>query len=168
MSSRLHEGAFPAAGPVVYLAQDAESARAMLAGRRAGYAQWFHATCLDGAIQAAHRGLIPSCWRGGDTCAVFGVDALRDVHSHHGEWVLKIRSCALPGQLKAWWVPPERIMGAWHAGEFISSRALRTRPPGPPPAFAGCPCELAGVVAEQIACWANPTSTRGPTVCPWA
>jgi hypothetical protein len=70
-----------------------------------------------------------------------------------GDWVLEVHSRALPEQQKAWWVPVSAISGAWHSGVFYKAADLRERG-GPMVAPAdSCTCELAELVAEQVALW---------------
>ncbi len=157
MSAPLPEGSFPASGPFVYTAESEAEARRALGGATPAERRWFHATRREAALSAVHRGLIPSCWRGGDCCAVCGHDSLRDVHLHQGPWVLEIKSHALAGQLKSWWVPAEAIEGAWHKGTFFSAAELRAHRDVPAigEAVEPCRCPLRDIVGEQIEIWSS-------------
>jgi hypothetical protein len=146
-------GAFPVRGPLTYLPLTQAEIRAARSGPFRCPVAWYHRTGEAEAASAAWQGLIPSCWVGKDGCCVFGVDG-RDAGSRlRGDWVLEIVSSALPEQQKAWWVPPAAIRGAWHDGVFHEADDLRSRG-GPLLHPAGsCSCELAAVVAEEVACW---------------
>ena len=160
MSSRSDDGAFSIAGPAVYLTDDPGEASALLRDRRPPPAIWFHATSREGATSAARWGILPGCWRGHDTCAIFGVESLDGVHAHHGDWILEIRSRALACQAKAWWVPPRSILGAWHERAFTRAQALRAADASPP-ALRACSCGLSGLVREQIAAWRATIAAQG-------
>jgi hypothetical protein len=153
-----HQGAFSLSGPVTYLAGSCAELEELLAANYPAPTTWFHGTMREAAISACWQGLVPSCWCDGDTCCVFGVDSLDMVGPHH-DWVLEINSPAIPGQLKAWWVPPHAIRGAWHRGLFLPAAMLREmgtpllRP-------AGCSCELAAKTAEEIGEWSRMLASR--------
>jgi hypothetical protein len=144
-------GAFPALGPLTYLHLREDEVRAALAGDFGGERVWFHATDEAAARSAALQGLVPSCWLGGDCCCVFGHDERAE--SRRGQWLLEILSPALPGQLKAWWVPPEAIRGAWHHGKFVAADALREGAVALADPDGGCECDLAPLTVEQVALW---------------
>lgn len=155
---RRSEGSFPTAGPVVYLTEVEAQAQRLFKSAPGPERRWFHATSVDAGIAAIHNGLIPSCWRGGDCCVVCGHDSLDDVHSHQGPWVLEIYSAALPGQLKAWWVPASAICGVWIEGNFQCAdqiRATTTAPPLTP--TSKCHCQLGSLVEREIGCWQKST-----------
>jgi len=154
MSESPPDGSFPEAGPLPYLLDDEAQAREALGGPRGGPRRWFHATNAGTAFIAVRQGLVPSCWRGGDCCAVCGYAELDDVHSHQGPWVLEIVSPALPGQVKAWWVPPSAIQGGWLDGSFTTAEEMRaSAPPDPGDDARPCSCGLSKLVAEQIRAW---------------
>jgi hypothetical protein len=100
-------------------------------------------------------GVVPSCWLDGDVCGVCGRDRLEDFRSHQGDWILEIESPALEGAIKAWWVPPEAIRGAWHDGRFHEIGELREMfdSPEAEPTCDGCACPLHPLVHEQIELW---------------
>jgi hypothetical protein len=145
------QGAFPLSGPVTYLAGSNAELEELLAANYPAPATWFHGTTREAAISACWQGLVPSCWWNGDSCCVFGVDSLGMVGPHH-DWVLEIHSPATPGQLKAWWVPPHAIRGAWHSGLFAPAAMLREMG-SPLLRPTGCSCELAAKTAEEIGEW---------------
>lgn len=146
-------GAFPIRGPLTYLPLTEAEVRVARDGPFRPSVVWYHRTDDAQAASAAWQGLIPSCWVGGDGCCVFGVDERDGASAFRGDWILEIRSSALPAQQKAWWVPAAAIRGAWHEGVFCDAGELRER--GGPllnPANS-CGCELSAVVAEEIAAW---------------
>ncbi len=61
---------------------------------------------------------------------MFGFDSRQfKAYAKYGDWVIKVRSRAeANADLKAWWVPPSRIMGAWHQGRFCPRDALLVLP----------------------------------------
>ena len=146
-------GAFPVHGPLTYLPLTEAEVRAARSGPFRSPVVWYHRTGEAEAASAAWQGLIPSCWVGGDGCCVFGVEDPAAGSRLRGDWVLEIVSPALPEQQKAWWVPPAAIRGAWYAGvyHYADDLRLRGRPLLDPP--GSCACELATVVAEEIARW---------------
>jgi hypothetical protein len=143
-------GAFPALGPLTYLPLDLAAVRAALDGDYERPRTWFHATNEAAARSAAVQGLLPSCWVGGD-CCVFGHDETE--RARRGDWLLEIRSPALPGQLKAWWVPPQAVRGAWHRGRFVGRNELRQGAVALYAVHGSCDCELAALTVEQVARW---------------
>jgi len=155
MSGSHPNGSFPLEDPVVYTTDSPRAARRSLEGRLPGFSRWFHATSERNAVQAIFYGLIPSCWHGGDCCAVCGHDALEDVHRHHGSWILEVESPALSGQLKAWWVPASNIKGVWRHGAFESAECIRERTVKPKRLVDArpCICPLRMLVVEQILAW---------------
>lgn len=144
-------GAFSLSGPITYLAGSCAEVEQLLAANYPASTTWFHGTSRSAAVSACWQGLIPSCWCGGDSCCVFGVDSLDTVAPRH-DWVLEIHSPALPGQLKAWWVPPHAIRGAWHRGLFTPAETLREMG-APRLEPSGCSCELAAKTLEEIGVW---------------
>jgi hypothetical protein len=144
-------GAFPALGPLTYLHLDLAAARAALDGDYERERTWFHATNEASARSAAVQGLLPSCWVGGDCCCVFGHD--EPDQARRGDWLLEIRSPALPGQLKAWWVPPQAVRGAWHRGRFVDRHELCQGAVALYAPQGSCDCELAALTVEQVARW---------------
>jgi len=156
-----HNGSFPLAGPVPYLTDDEEEARAALMGPRPTMRKWFHATDERAASIAVRQGLTPSCWRGSDCCAVCGHADRANVHLHQGPWVLEIVSPCLEGEIKAWWVPPSSIRGGWRDGEFVPAAEIRRH------TFAArsndhvrpCNCGLSHLVDAEIAAWRRQITT---------
>jgi hypothetical protein len=146
-------GAFPVRGPITYLELTVSEAREALEGPRRPITTWFHQTGRAEAASAASQGLIPSCWVGGDGCCVFGDDSRESASPFRGDWILEIRSRTLPEQQKAWWVAPQQIVGGWNDDAFYTPEELRAL--GPPLLSPGgtCACELAELVAEQVALW---------------
>lgn len=148
-------GAFPLAGPLTYLRADfAEIREHLESAEFAPVSIWFHATSEHAARAAAVEGLVPSCWCGGDSCCVFGRSSLNEVPRwRRADWVVEIESRALPGQLKAWWVPPQAIRGAWHEGQFFTREDLVARSGLADAVGESCPCDLHELTREQIARW---------------
>jgi hypothetical protein len=144
-------GAFPRLGPLTYLFLSEAEVRAALGGEYGEERLWFHATDEAAARSAALQGLLPSCWLGGDCCCVFGHDDREQ--ARRGEWLLEILSPALPGQLKAWWVPPEAIRGAWHHGAFVPAAELRQNAVPLCGPSTACECDLGRLTAEQVSRW---------------
>jgi hypothetical protein len=154
-------GVLPLAGPVPYLTLSAHRARTLMHGPRPTIAStWVHATSIDGAVAAAHYGLIPSCWHGGDGCVVFGSSAPEDVHPARGIALVQVRSCAIAGQLRAWWVPRAKLRGASIDGKFVSAKALRAAADSRLADVRPCSCPLADLVQEQQELWRR-TVTSG-------
>lgn len=154
MSESPLDGSLPEAGAVPYLLDDETQARDALRGRRGAPLRWFHATDAETAFIAVRQGLMPSCWRGGDCCGICGHDDFDDVHLHQGPWVLEIVSRALPGQVKAWWVPPSAIQGGWLDGVFTTAEEMRASAPLCPDDDARpCPCGLSQLVEDHIRAW---------------
>ena len=146
-------GAFPIRGPLVYLRLTEAEVRAARGGPFRPVVVWYHRTDEAQAASAAWQGLIPSCWVGGDGCCVFGVEDRTGGGTFRGDWVLEIRSRALPEQQKAWWVPAAAIVGAWHDDVFYDADELRRRGRPLLDAAGSCACDLASVVAEEVAAW---------------
>lgn len=147
-------GAFPLRGPITYLANlTVVEAREALMGAYLPMTTWFHQTGRAEAASAAWQGLIPSCWVGGDGCCVFGDDNRDTVSPFRGDWVVEVRSRALPEQQKAWWVPSAQIIGAWSDDIFYPPDALRALGPALLNPTGTCACDLAELVAEQVALW---------------
>lgn len=147
-------GVLPTAGPVPYLTDSELEARRLLAGAQpTREVVWYHATSVDVTQIAAHLGLVPSCWHGGDCCVVFGAANAHDVKPSRGDALIEICSRAIPGQLRAWWVPRSRIRGAWIGEKFVPTARLRN----PSLAFMDdirpCGCPLSNIVAEQQQMW---------------
>lgn len=155
MSSREPDrlGAFPVRGPITYLDLTIAEAREALGGPYRPITTWFHQTDRAEAASAAWQGLIPSCWVGGDGCCVFGDDSRENASPFRGDWIVEVRSCALPEQQKAWWVPPAQIVGAWSDGVFYTRDELRGVGSPLLAPSGGCACELTELVAEQVALW---------------
>jgi hypothetical protein len=121
------------------------------------------ATSAEVACIAAHQGFVPSCWRGGDCCVVFGAADANDVKRSRGEALVEVVSLALPGQLRAWWVPWRRIRRAWRQGEFTTAEQLRAQPVTLVDDVRPCHCRLSALVAQQHELWRRtwtPTDTR--------
>lgn len=157
-------GILPDAGPVPYLTLDEQHARRLLAGPQpTASSTWVHATTTQVAVTAAHQGLVPSCWRGGDGCVVFGSSGPDDVHPCRGQALVEVHSRAIAGQLRAWWVPRVHVRGALIAGEFVTATELRGTTPGPVPDVTPCSCPLAGLVCEQQALWRRTCKSGSPS-----
>lgn len=155
-------GVLPTAGPVPYLTDSEEEARRLLAGAQSSRdITWLHATSVEVARIAAHRGLVPSCWRGGDCCVVFGSADADDVKPSRRDALVEVVSRAIPGQLRAWWVPRARITGAWVAGAFIPAEQLREPPVALVDGVRPCECPLSALVGEQQELWRRTWQTDG-------
>jgi hypothetical protein len=147
-------GAFPRDRPLTYLHLTEAEVRALRAQAPPPEVTWFHATSEEAACAAALYGLVPSCWRGGDSCCVFGYSFREEIPlRRRRDWIVEVHSRALPGQLKAWWVPPQAIHGAWHHDRFHPATDLRERAAEIPEVRQQCGCDLALVTAEEIARW---------------
>jgi hypothetical protein len=149
-------GAFPTLGPITYLdLSEAAIQAAIEAGPYPTERTWFHATYSDRLPLIARTGLIPSCWWGGDSCAIFGVDQPRDVSLvRRADPLIEVRSRALDYSVKAWWVPPSAIQGVLLGSERRSLSPERdagslvwSHEPD------GCGCELREIVREQQQLW---------------
>lgn len=153
------QGAFPTVGPVTYLTDEEPIARALLAdGALPPVTTWWHVTYPDRLASIISAGLVPSCWWGGDGCAVFGMDQLSDAPGWRpDDWVLEIQSPALPGSAKAWWVPARAIVGAWRHGRFHTVDELPRLRPAVQSQFintpAGCSCPLTKLCGDQQTVW---------------
>ena len=66
-----------------------------------------------------------------------------------GPALVEVRSLAIPGQLRAWWVPRTQVGGAWIDGEFVSVQTLRATAPCRFAEVTPCSCPLADLVREQ-------------------
>jgi hypothetical protein len=147
-------GVLPLVGPVPYLtAVEEEARRLLVAPQPATNSTWWHATSVEVARIATRYGLVPSCWRGGDCCVVFGSADAEDVKPSRGEALIEVVSRAIPGQLRAWWVPHTRVRGAWIADEFVTAEQLRIPPVRLVDDVRPCQCSLSAVVAEQQQQW---------------
>lgn len=146
-------GAFPTLGPLPYLHLTPGAVAAALAADYPPPRRWYHGTTEDAALSALAQGLLPGCWVGSGDCCVFGYDAREAIPRQRRECVLEIYSCALPGQPKAWWVPPQAIVGLWRDDEFVEAPALRGAAEPALTPSGTCACDLAAVVAEQVARW---------------
>lgn len=147
-----HHGSFPALGPITYLHLMPTEVDEALRSARPPVSRWFHATRAEFVGSICLQGVLPSCWSGGDTCGVCGYDTLAQVPAELGQWAIEVESAALPGELKAWWVPPTAVRGAWVDGLFYPAEELRVdaKPLLQPVA---CSCELASHTQAQISLW---------------
>lgn len=154
-------GSFPKLGPVTYLPiSPAEVAQALL-GACPPTTIWYHATLDSRLHQVCAAGVLPSCWWGGDSCCVFGYDRIEDVPGVRSKgWILEVESAALAGDLKAWWVPPTAIRGAWRGGTFHRRGDLAGAPSQPPDIGDGCSCDLTELVSSEKARWRQTLATK--------
>lgn len=147
-------GVLPAEGPLPYLPENERPVRERFAGELpTAVRTWWHVTWEPMPALAARQGLIPSCWRGGDCCVVFGHDERFESSPAKGDVVIEVRSRALSGQLKALWVPWWCIVGAWRGEQFISAERLREEPAELVDPTTGCGCGLSAYMHEQQALW---------------
>lgn len=146
-------GVLPVEGPVPYLPDDGRSARERFAGELPAVRTWWHITWEPMPAVAAKQGLIPSCWRGGDCCVVFGHDDRSTPSPAKGDVVIEVRSRALAGQLKALWVPWWCVQGAWRGNRFVSARQLRTEHVELVDTTCDCNCGLSAMMREQQVLW---------------
>lgn len=149
-----NSGAFPLEGPLTYMfLSPSEVAEHLAGGAFSPRRVWLHATSVEAARAIARQGIVPSCWVGGDSCGVFGYDSAEEIPMYRRQaWLVEVESAALAGQIKAWWVPPSAIRGAWHDGAFVTAAELRAED-APLLEPVGCACELSAITSEQIACW---------------
>ncbi|MFL5901779.1 MAG: hypothetical protein ACJ75S_11360 [Solirubrobacterales bacterium] len=146
-------GVLPSEGPLPYLFDDGRPAEERAAGPLPETATtWWHRTHEPVPTIAARQGLIPSCWRGGDACVVFGRDRRRVLRGQ-GEVVIEVCSRALPGELKALWVPWWCVIGVWREDGFTTAEELRTEPVELLDAGGGCECQLSDFMIEQQRLW---------------
>jgi hypothetical protein len=93
------------------------------------FSTWYHGTWESRVGDIARYGLVPSCWLEGfpcSNCCVFGFD---NIDNKYGDWVIQIYSRVEKAcQAKAWWVPPQNILGAWHEGKFHGRHELVNYP----------------------------------------
>lgn len=139
-------------GPITYLNVSPEEAkRSLESGPYPPVTRWFHATTREVVALALAQGLMPACWRGRDTCCVFGYDSINDLPAYHGSsWILEIESAALLGQLKAWWVPAASIRAVWHQR---SRHTLAAQLVYSPVLTDGCACELSDLTCAEQLMW---------------
>lgn len=147
-------GVLPVAGPVPYLPDDGRQRHDRFAADLpTAVRTWWHVTWEPMPAVAARQGLIPSCWSGGDCCVVFGHDEFCTPSALRGDVVIEVRSRALPGQLKALWVPWWCIVGAWRNGQFIAADHLRREAAELVDRTSGCTCALSAFMREQQTLW---------------
>jgi hypothetical protein len=84
---------------------------------------------------------------------VFGAADANDVKPSRREALVEVVSPALPGQLRAWWVPWRRIRGAWLHGDFSPAEQLRAQPVTLLDDVRPCRCRLSALVAQQQELW---------------
>lgn len=129
---------------------------------------WWHATYASRLDSVLRFGLLPACWFGGDTCAVFGLDDLGGLPSWRTpDWLIEVHSSALPGPAKAWWVAPGAIRGGWFRGNFVPRLALLQASDLEPTAGQqpdGCACVLSDVCREQQNLWRASLTAHGPAL----
>lgn len=119
-------GIFPIGNPIPYTGQD----EVLHVRNTPPLRTWYHGTWGNRVASIARYGLLPSCWFGGDCCCVFGFESrLFESYAKYGDWVVEIRSRVVAdADLKAWWVPPTCIVGAWHRERFYPREALLLLP----------------------------------------
>jgi hypothetical protein len=86
---------------------------------------------------------------------VLGLDSLEAfLQRRRHLWILEVESPALDGDIKAWWVPPKAIRGAWRRDRFYSRNELApiTADAGME-SVAGCDCPLSPICRQQQAVW---------------
>ena len=157
MSVASASGSLPDGDAVPYLTDDPEHARALLSRphtlnvRR----RWYHVARRPDLPSIVWFGLMPGCWRNGDSCVVFGCDRMTEVPKWRvDDPVVEIESAAPPGQAKALWVAPSAILGVWDGANFTTAVDLREALPQPArPEVDGCPCPLAAVCREEQERW---------------
>ena len=147
-------GVLPSEGPLPYLFDDGRLTEERAAGPLPDTVKtWWHRTREPVPAIAARHGLIPSCWRGGDACVVFGRDRRGEL-GESGEVAIEVRSRASPGDLRALWVPWWCVTGVWREEGFTTTTAdLRTEPVEILDAYGGCTCLLSDFMAEQQRLW---------------
>ena len=156
-------GAFPRAGPITYLDVSLTDVQHALDGPFPEVSTWYHATYENRIGRIIRQGLIPACWRGGDTCCMFGYDTKLEAELR-SPFIIEVTSPALIGELKAWWVPPTKIDGVWLSDRFLSRDQARAefalRTPQLRDVPGGCACELSDLCSEQITCWRRTWETN--------
>jgi len=148
-------GALPLGDPFPYVARDLAHARQLLAGaRHSAVTTWWHETPAVHIPSIATIGLVPGCWTGSGDCVVFGLEDRADVSADRGLAVVEVRSPVPPAPAKAWWVPPEYIVGFWMPDDsFLDRQTASAREPHSDMVFTrdGCSCELATLCASERA-----------------
>ncbi len=122
-------GVFPVGNPIPYTGRSK-----MVSGNNIPAVRtWYHGTWANHVASIAQLGLVPSCWFGGVCCCVFGFDTSDfTLYQKYGDWMVEVKSRVDAGtDAKAWWVPPQRIVGAWHKGQFYTRESLLTVPGNP-------------------------------------
>lgn len=144
-------GVFPLGNPIPYTGR----VEVVHAGNAPNVCTWYHGTWGDRVGSIARLGLLPSCWFGGNNCCVFGFDHIHfRQYDKYGDWVVELRSrVEIDTELKAWWIPPDHVLGAWHKGSFhprddlisLASRDISGR--------LGTFCCSDGLCAAQFGIW---------------
>lgn len=144
-------GVFPLGNPIPYTGQVEPVHRGNIPARRT----WYHATWEERVGAIARWGLLPSCWFGGDCCCVFGYDTSEGAAaSLPNRWIIEVQSrVEADTDLKAWWVPPWCISGAWHQGHFSSRETLLRFPVWDVTARLGQFCCSDGLCVAQYELW---------------
>jgi hypothetical protein len=149
-------GAFPTLGPLTYMELTPTQVRAALRGPYPWSRTWYHLTPRETLPIILRQGLVPACWRGGDTCCVFGYDSLLEADLQRSVAV-EVHSSAPETDLKAWWVPFRLIRGFWDSSGFVpihaARRALAIDEVTLPDVPGGCMCNLSELCDEQISAW---------------
>lgn len=151
---RRAEGSFSERGPAPYLTDDPDECRALLEGPLRPKSTWFHGTTETVARIACSVGLVPGCWLGAGRCAVMGYSSRDEFLLRAGHlWIVEVETRALEGDVKAWWVPPEAIVGVWSHDVFFSKDELLLNPAPVPPLVDGCACGLSDVCRQEQKAW---------------
>jgi hypothetical protein len=150
-------GSFPVSGPITYLTDDPDECKRLMRGVFAPPTTWFHGTTERVARLACRQGLVPGCWIAADggCCGVLGLDSLEAFLERRAHlWILEVVSPAIESDIKALWVAPKAIRGAWHRDLFYARDELAAASPdAPTEPVEGCQCPLATICAEQQAIW---------------
>jgi hypothetical protein len=119
-------GVFPIGNPIPYTGL----VEVLHGGNTPLLRTWYHGTWGNRVASIAQYGLLPSCWFGGDCCCVFGFESqMFESYSKYSDWIVEIRSRVVANaDLKAWWVPPSHIVGAWHERHFYPRQELLLLP----------------------------------------
>lgn len=156
-------GAFPVVGPVPYLSLPVGEVAASLVGPFPPLQTWFHRTPAANVESIARFGIVPSCWRGGDCCCVFGATERSNAERSSDDWLVQVDMPSLEGDAKAWWVPPQAVTGAFFNDTFFARNVLLLRGSAAPLRLGSCNCEIDHLVRAEIARWCRHTTRTRPS-----
>lgn len=148
------DGSFSERGPATYLTEDPDECMELLDAPLPPRSTWFHGTSEAVARRACSVGLLPGCWLEEGCCAVLGYSSREEflLRLEH-LWIVEVEGRALEGDVKAWWVPRQAIVGAWFRDAFYSKADLAEATVAEIPLVDGCGCGLTGICRWQQAAW---------------